>query len=78
MSYCRFGFDSDVYVFHSVRGYLVCCGCRLRNDMTDERMYTRRSALLHLEKHKNAGHNVPEYAIRRLEREISNGENEVR
>ena len=29
MSYCRFGDDSDVYLYDSFNGNIVCCVCRL-------------------------------------------------
>ena len=30
MAFCRFGTESDVYVYHSVNGYLECCMCSIQ------------------------------------------------
>lgn len=66
MSYCRWSGDSSVYVFCAVQGHLECCGCIL-NDKWEH--YSTDDMLAHLEKHREAGHSVPDYAIERLKEE---------
>lgn len=34
MSYCRFGKDSEVYLYHSINGGWECCSCRLTDKKT--------------------------------------------
>lgn len=69
MSYCRFGWGgSDVYVYESVDG-IECCGCNLDDNFTaacgceadtDPRHSEAALAMvLHLRRHREAGHNVP-------------------
>jgi hypothetical protein len=72
MSYCRFGPDSDVYVYASLGDEWICCACAL-NEATEswERFATPAEMIAHLKKHKGAGHMVPEYAIERLQGEGS-------
>lgn len=69
MSYCRFGPDSDVYVFQHVGGGWECCGCLFGDSLRAE---TREEMLSHLEDHIKTGHTVPEHAIARLKAEIEN------
>ena len=73
MSYVRFGKDSDVYVYHHYQGFLECCGCILDPEgegWSFPSFKTRSEMITHLEEHKKAGHDVPEYAIDRLKEEI--------
>lgn len=66
MSYARFSSESDVYVYLDVSGYLCCCGCSL----SEQWSYGTTDALLaHLDAHKAAGHEVPDYCIERLKDE---------
>jgi len=67
MSYCRFGEDSDVYVFEHVDGGWMCCGCWLDGRSTTTK--TRGGMLAHLRKHRLAGHQVPKDAVSRLREE---------
>ena len=57
MSYCRFGEHSDVYVFPSVGGWLECCGCILGEPWEHG---STQSMIDHLERHRAAGHEVPD------------------
>lgn len=41
MAYCRFGEDSDVYMFHDVNGYMNCCGCGLLRGRGDAKNINR-------------------------------------
>lgn len=70
MSYCRFGNDSDVYLYMHVDGQHVCCSCRMLDERPDVYMYNAQSALMHLKGHKTAGHRVPKYALTALEAEL--------
>lgn len=73
MSYARFGYDSDVYVFGLSDGGFECCGCRLSEaTLASQRFDDRQDLLLHLQDHKAAGHKVPPYAITRLQEELTN------
>jgi hypothetical protein len=67
---CRFGSDSDVYVYYSIHGGIECCGCRL----LDGRLFnlpTEAEMIAHLEQHRRAGHKVPEEAFEELRTEAS-------
>jgi hypothetical protein len=57
MSYARFGWGSDVYVYMDVSGHLSCCGCSL----SDVWAYDSTDSLIdHLAEHRAAGHEVPD------------------
>ncbi len=77
MSYARWSNESDVYVYHHVDGYVTCCGCRLFDadpfslEPRDPAFYSRTAAIEHLERHRLAGHIVPDYAFDRLWQEIA-------
>jgi len=72
MSYSRFAPDSDVYVFMGTGDKLHCCRCGLdpaglsMEFIADD----HREMLDHLERHKEAGHRVPDAAIAELEEEV--------
>jgi hypothetical protein len=69
MSYCRFGRDSDVYVYEAENG-IECCGCRL----LDVAFFTAAGPgemLEHLMAHRAAGHAVPESALEELRGEAA-------
>lgn len=74
MSYCRFS-DADVYMFPSLynnKPVVICCACFLTADFGESSVIldTKQEALKHLDLHRAAGHNVPEYAYDRLKEEI--------
>lgn len=73
MSYCRFSSDdreiygmkipkSDVYVFESEFGGIVCCGCKL-NDGHSIRFGTYSEMIGHLRYHIAVGQVVPHHVI---------------
>lgn len=79
MSYCRWGPDSDVYVYVTERvvkeeteHYWVCCMCKLHQEGN---IYAPNLASLrqHLEHHREQGDKVPDYAFERIDREIAEG-----
>jgi hypothetical protein len=76
VSYARFSGDSDVYMYESVTGGIVCCACQIRK--ADFPSYSTRSkAIKHLHNHIKAGYKVPQYAIDRLLEEIEEEGDEV-
>ena len=76
MSYCRFGKDSDVYMYPSMN--IICCACRITPEKFPDgsewygnpEFATAEDALFHLRKHRAAGYKVPFYAVRRLRKEL--------
>ena len=71
MSYCRFGPNSNVYMFESVEGHWECCGCWLVSEYGGRtKLQSPQAALDHLLEHRAAGHVVPEYAIDALKEEL--------
>lgn len=70
MSYCRFCEDSDVYLYATASGQIVCCMCSLlENNYGDTILDGPAEALAHLETHSAAGDRVPERASERLREE---------
>jgi hypothetical protein len=74
MSYCRWGTESNVYVFglDDDNGKIIyrcqCCALsHAKNDNTD--VWTPEEMIAHLEKHRAAGHKVPDRAIELLKSE---------
>lgn len=68
MSYCRFGGDSDVYVYPTDDG-AECCACLLEDG--DTAFYETSAGMLgHLVDHIAAGHKVPAEALQRLIEEM--------
>jgi hypothetical protein len=76
MSYARFS-HADVYVYQDCGGYLCCCGCWLNRpegkDGFGRSQYfsTTAEMLAHLEKHKAAGHDVPDDTIEALKEDAA-------
>lgn len=77
MSYCRFGWDgSNVYVYETTDGKIECCCCALCLSPRPENLLgvecfiadSPAEMIAHLEKHREARHNVPQYAIAELRR----------
>lgn len=86
MSYCRWGKDSDVYVYVTERvvkdereTWWVCCMCTLYADTpaidTPDTVFAPTLAALkqHLEQHREKGHKVPDSAFERIAREMAEG-----
>ena len=69
MALCRFGSDSDVYVYYSTHGGIECCGCRLGGDRMVN-VATEAEMIVHLEEHRRTGHRVPDEAFQDLRAEI--------
>lgn len=73
MSYCRMGWDSDVYVLRGVDGVLECVDCRASGSRGYFSCRTEAAMITHLEVHRAAGQRVPERALERLHREVLGG-----
>ena len=80
MSYCRVGWDSDVYVIgtrnpNTEQNILQCfCGTRDGNGFYYKPFpaFTTRSGMIaHLREHQANGDKVPDRTFERLEREIA-------
>ncbi len=74
MSYCRFGSDSDVYMYVRAEG-IECCGCKLQKFGDGKRfplLNSTAEAIGHLEDHETAGQLVPQYAYDELKSEATN------
>jgi len=70
MAYARF-FDSDLYLYPHVDGYIECCACWLNAPLEggfglSEKIYDDEALHAHLALHKAAGHKMPKH----LERDI--------
>jgi len=68
VSYVRWGPDSDVYVYDSVRGGTDCCACNLNGGRTYNTT-THAAMIRHLRRHQDAGDQVPDDAIDALAEE---------
>jgi hypothetical protein len=79
VSYCRFG-DSDAYIFEHVGGFWQCCACWLEVEDGDDGeefwksadFATKEELLEHIDKHRKAGHYIPEDVDERLRDEMEN------
>lgn len=65
MAYSRF-FDSDIYIYPHVDGYIECCACWLNEKLEtglfglSEKIRDDQSLEEHIDEHILAGHNIPE------------------
>jgi len=71
VSYARFTAESDVYVYASAAGGIECCRCRFIADAQgpprgNAVMVDEDEMIAHLEKHRRAGHRVPDNAFEQL------------
>lgn len=71
MAYCRWGKDSDVYMYYG-GGYMFHLGWQVKDETStsDFSVATAEEALHRLKRIKTQGYKVPDYAIERLEQEI--------
>jgi hypothetical protein len=74
MSYCRFG-EADAYIFEHVGGFWQCCACALLAESGGEEFAsadfdTREEMLAHIDKHREAGHYIPDHVDQRLRDEM--------
>lgn len=57
MSYSRF-WDSDVYLYYHVNGYLTCACCWLTDNLKSLTFHSTNDIVSHLKEHEAAGHKV--------------------
>jgi hypothetical protein len=70
MAYCRFGRDSDVYVFET-EGGIECCRCSLAGGTFEAG--GAAEMIEHLLEHRTAGHAVPDEALVELREDLEFG-----
>lgn len=85
MSYARWGWDgSNVYVFDSARGGLECCACLLNEPeapwregdpvFPDSFITVKVDEMAgHLQRHRDAGHTVPDSVEPAIRADFPNG-----
>ena len=66
MALCRFGDDSDLYVYYSVYGGIICCHCRLMERPADLKADNEREMIAHLEMHMARSHKFPQDVFEQL------------
>ena len=65
MAYSRF-YDSDIYIYPSVGGWIECAGCFLTISPDEDtifqstKIYDDETLLMHLVQHAISGHNMPD------------------
>ena len=66
MAYSRF-YDSDIYIYPSVGGWIECAACFLNEPQDEYSLFSVSEHITnddqlrdHLEEHARAGHNMPE------------------
>jgi hypothetical protein len=65
MAYSRF-YDSDIYIYPSVGGWIECAGCFLSIPTDEytlfksERILDDETLLMHIVRHRISGHNIPD------------------
>jgi hypothetical protein len=70
VSYCRF-LEADAYIFEHVGGFWQCCDCALSTEEWGSADFnTREELLAHIDKHRQAGHYIPDNVDKRLHEEI--------
>jgi hypothetical protein len=73
MSYCRWS-EGDVYAFGDCEGQYTCCCCLFETGLRSKQVKTLFGLLLHLLRHKFAGHYVPSRAFEMIWDEIKTGQ----
>lgn len=69
MAYCRYGWDSDIYVYATGGGMMTCHGLG-HADVDATYMGTPQQMYEHMTAHATAGHRVPQRALDRLREEL--------
>jgi hypothetical protein len=59
MSYSRF-FESDIYIYPHVLGYICCAACWLSKNADSEVIKDDEHLFIHIKEHLSAGHDIPE------------------
>lgn len=63
MSFCRWGPDSDLYLFEATEGF-VCCGCPINNISIT--LDSLEELINHVKIHITKGDKVPDYVLPEL------------
>ena len=65
MAYSRF-YDSDIYIYPHVAGYIECCACILNEPQDEYSLFSASLAIYndedlaeHIDLHASVGHNMP-------------------
>jgi hypothetical protein len=63
MAYQRFGYASDIYLYHDVGGYICCMSCKILPKRKDGwpmsyHFFSYEDVLAHLKDHMSWGHEV--------------------
>lgn len=77
MAYCRFGPDSDVYVYESIYGgfdFFLANKTNLGEKDLSFTIPTIEEAIHRLERMKIQGYKVPDYAIESMKKDSKKGE----
>ena len=75
MAYCRFGSDSDLYMYSSIFGgyqFMLANDTNLGEKDLSFNIKTAEKALHRLKRMKTQGYKIPDYAIENLNEEIEN------
>jgi len=59
VAYSRF-WDSDIYIYPHVEGYVCCAACWLSSEAQSEVIQDDDHLFRHIEDHFKAGHDIPE------------------
>jgi len=59
MAYSRF-WDSDIYIYPHVDGYVCCACCWLSDEAKSEIINNDDHLFIHIKDHFKAGHNIPD------------------
>lgn len=72
MAYSRF-FDSDIYIYSHIEGYIECCACWLNERLEEQSLFGLSEKITndeqleeHLDRHILAGHNMPENLLQEI------------
>lgn len=71
MAYSRF-WDSDIYIYPHVDGYIECCACWLNESLEtglfglSEKIADDSHLEAHIDEHLLAGHNVPDDLLKEI------------
>jgi len=66
MSVVRKSSTSDVYIFEFDDNKWECSACELRTTNEFVILYSTEEVIAHMDKHREVGHKVPDYAYERM------------
>ena len=72
MAYSRF-YDSDIYIFPHIDGYIQCCACWLNENhdgyslfLANVKIYNDLDLARHLKAHAEQGHDMPDGLLQEI------------